>query len=133
MPIIEGADLTSVSTDREPLTEGEYLLTVLDSEYSEDKRFLIIHHRIDEGPERVGQKWQNWINVRQNDGKTNEIGLATLKRYLETVFGKGSPESKVADSDPLHGHQIRAYISVRSWQDKGEERKGNNIKKMFKP
>ena len=117
MPIIEGADLSNVSTERELLPEGEYLFTILDSELSEDGNSLIIKRRVEEAPPEgekfVGQENWDWINIVDKQGKRNEIGYQTLKKYLEAVFGKGSDESNVADSDPLHGHQVRIYIEQK--------------------
>lgn len=135
-PIIEGADMTSISTERELLPEGEYLLLVTDSEISEDKKSCIIKHRVEDAPTEgakfVGQEWQNWINIVQNDGKKNEIGFTSIKKYLEAVFGKGSVESNTADTDPLNGYQVRVYITQKSWKKDGEDRSGNNIKRFLK-
>jgi hypothetical protein len=65
----------------------------------------------------------------QNDGKKNDIGLKTLKRYLEAVFGKDSPESQRANSDPLTGHMVKVYLTQkqykgRDWVEGDELEKG---------
>lgn len=133
MPIIEGADLSTISTERELLPEGEYLFTILDSEMSEDKSSLILKRRIEEAPEGseklVGTESWDWINLVQGDGKKNEIGLVTLKKYLEAVFGKDSPESAQADSDLLHGHEVRIYVIQRAGK-KDPDKLYNNSKRI---
>ena len=132
MPIIPGADLTSVSTKREAYPEGEYLVTIIGSELSEDKRSLILETRIEEPGELQGRKFSHWINVVQNDGKPNRIGWTTLKRYLEAVFGKGSPESLQNDSDPLTGHTVHLQLEKGSYTDKsGEEQEKNEVKRIW--
>lgn len=137
MPIIKGADLTSVSTERKVYREGEYVAEITKQEFSEDERFLIITHKFEEAPdnEDVGQSWQNWIYLQQDDGKLSEIGLQTIKRYLEAVFGKGSPETQgnPPDTDPLTGNRVRLYLISDSWKDKksGEDRTGNKAKRIM--
>ena len=131
MPIIEGADMASISTERKLIPEGEYLFTITDQEMSDDKSTLIIKRRIEEAPDPqyVGQEAWDFVNLVQNDGKTNTIGLETIKKYLEAVFGKGSPESQSNDTDPLTGQQVRIYISHRS--AKGSDKQYLNNKKFL--
>lgn len=132
-PIIEGADMSSISTEREMLPEGEYLFTIITTELSDDKKSLIVKRRIDEAPAEgekfLGQENWDWINIEQRDGKKNEIGFQTIKRYLEAVFGKGSPESNSNDTDPLHGQQVRIYIVQTS--AKGSDKVYNNNKRIM--
>lgn len=137
MPIIEGADMSSISTERDLLPEGEYTFTILESELSEDGKSVIIKRRIDAAPPEA-EKFLNteswdWVNIRKNDGKVNEIGFQTIKKYLEAVFGKGSDESNQPDTDPLNGHQVGIYIVQKSYKDKnsGEDKTVNNNKKFF--
>lgn len=136
MPIIEGADMASVSTERELLPEGSYTMTIKESELSEDGRSLIIKHRIDTAPDeaqaRVGQEWWNWINIKANDGKVNEIGFSQIKKYLEAVFGKGSSESNSNDTDPLNGASVELYIVQKSYKKDGEDKTVNNVKRITK-
>lgn len=136
MPIIEGADMSSVSTERELLPEGSYTMTIKESELSEDGRSLIIKHRIDSAPDeaqaRVGQEWWNWINIKTNDGKVNEIGFASIKKYLEAVFGKGSSESNSNDTDPLNGATVELYIVQKSYKKDGDDKTVNNVKRITK-
>lgn len=132
MPIIEGADLTSVSTKREAYPDGEYLVTIIGSELDEKKKNLLIQTRIEEPSDLQGRKFTHWINIVQNDGKPNRIGWTTLKRYLEAVFGVGSPESKQNDSDPLTGHTVHLQLDKSTYKDKdGEEQEKNEVKRIW--
>lgn len=134
MPIIQGADMTSVSTDREPFPEGSYTVTVKESELAEDNKSVTIKSRIDsaDDPKFVDREFWHYINLVQKDGKTNQIGLQTIKKYTEAVFGKGSPESNQNDTDVLNGHTVQLYMTVREYKDKdGNDRKANDVKKIF--
>jgi len=134
MPVIQNADLTSVSTEREPYPEGEYLITVKESELKDNKT-VIIKSRIEEPAEFQGREYWDFINIVQNDGKMNRIGLENIKRYLEAVFGKGSPEAEASppDTDVLNGHQVRALLTIREYTPQGETeaRRNNQTKRVF--
>jgi hypothetical protein len=135
MPQIEGADLTSVSTEREPYPEQEYLVTIKESELSEDNRQLIIKTVIDEPAEFAGREYWDFINLIDNSGKQNKIGWSSIKRYMEAVFGKGSPEAEASppDTDVLNGHSVRLYLKPNSYTDKttGAEKKNNKTAKVL--
>ena len=141
MPVIQGADLTSVSTKREPFAEGEYKVTVKESELSNAKT-LIIKSRIDEGPdsstEYQNQEFWDYVNLVQNDGKQNRIGLTTIKRYLEAAFGEGSSEAEASppDTDVLNGHQVGLYLTIeeykgKDWKEGDELQRRNKVKRIF--
>jgi hypothetical protein len=136
MPEIEGADLTSISTKTEAYPEQEYLMLITGSEFMDEaKKTLIIKRKIVEPAEFVDRESWDFINLVQNDGKKNDIGLKTLKRYLEAVFGKDSPESQRANSDPLTGHMVKVYLTQkqykgRDWVEGDELEKGNKTKKI---
>lgn len=137
MPVIQGADLTSVSTDRF-FPEGEYLVTVKESKLSDDGKSLQIISRIDEPAEFADREYWDFINLIQNDGKQNRMGLGTIKSYLEAAFGKGSPEAEASppDTDPLNGHSLKLVLTVREykgkdWKEGDEMEKGNRVKRIF--
>jgi hypothetical protein len=119
-PVIHGANLKEVSTERKPRAEGEYLVTIMKSEMN--GKMLVIKTKIEEAPEDkdIGQEFWDWVNIVQNDGKLNQISMEHLKRYMEAVFGKGSPEADAEppDTDVLDGHQVRLYLIVDSYEDK---------------
>lgn len=141
MPVIEGADLTSVSTDRDPYPENEYLVTIKESEIKDGKT-LIMKTRIDEPEEFAGREFWDFINLVQNDGKRNEIGLTTIKRYLEAVYGKGSAEAEASppDTDVLNGMSVRLLLTESEYEDKkdidpatgkGRLKRNNKVKRIF--
>jgi hypothetical protein len=134
-PILEGEDMASVSTERPLLPEGEYLFTIKESEFSDDKKNLIIKRRVDAAPDEasalVGQENWDWVNMVKNDGTKNDIGWQTTKKYLEAVFGKGSQEASQNDTDVLNGHQIRIYITQKSYTKDGETKTVNNAKRYM--
>jgi hypothetical protein len=134
MPVIQNADLTSVSTKNEPFPEGNYDFVIFESELSDDQRTVIIKHKCEAGddPQQVGREYWNWINLIQNDGKPNRVGAIQIKRYMEAVFGEGSPEAETAspDTDVLNGHRVKLFLKVRTYTPKGstEEKKSNEVK-----
>jgi hypothetical protein len=140
-PVIEGADLSSVSTKREPLPEHEYVLTYTGQEL--EPKQLILKMRVDEpaeinGSNTQGREHWEFINLVQNDGKQNKIGWTTIKRHLEAVFGEGSNEAEAnpPDTDVLNGHSVRAYMVIdeykpKDWKPGDELAKKNKIKKLF--
>lgn len=137
MPVIEGADLTKVSTTYEPLPEGEYLLNVKEVIWAdENKKAQVIINEVLEPVELKGRTHRDYVNLFTKEGKLNEISLSHIKRYLEAVFGKGSPEAEATppDTDLLVGHQTRQYLIVDSYEDRTtkEEKKNNKAKKIMK-
>jgi hypothetical protein len=128
MPIIEGADMASVETERKPFPEDSYKGLIYATEMTDDKKQIVIKHkefvRSEDGSsvEGSGNEFWDYINVRNNDGQINKYGMADVKRYLEAVFGKGSPESLNADTDPLVGHVVGHYLKVEDYPKKGENR-----------
>lgn len=131
MPILQGADLTQVSTTREPLPEGDYVVTILESEMNGNT--LVMKTRIEEPSEFAGRQFWDWINYIQNDGKINQISLEHIKRYLEAVYGKDSPESNQPDTDVLNGHQVKLYLVIDEYKAKGsdETKRNNKVKKIL--
>lgn len=144
MPIISGADLTSVSTERQAWPEGTYKVTVKESVVEGNGKTLIIKSRIDETDQDISampqsksgdHEYWDYINLVQNDGKQNRISLEHIKRYLEAVFGKGSAEAEASppDTDVLNGHSLTLYVTKRTYTPGGEteERTVNNVKRVL--
>jgi len=137
MPILQGADLTQVSTTREPLPEGDYVVTILESEIQGD-RTLVLKTRVEEPAEFAPRQFWDYINLIQNDGKQNRISLEHIKRYLEAVFGKDSPEAEASppDTDVLNGHTVKLYLIVdefkpKGWKEGDELSRNNKVKKIL--
>lgn len=132
MPVIEGADMTTISTKRQALPEGDYRLQITTSEFDESKTKIIIKTKVVESSVegQVGKEFWDWCSVV---GEWKEIGLQQIKRYLEAVFGKGSPEAEAVppDTDVLHGHVVDVYLAVESYKGKsGEEEQSNRAKRI---
>lgn len=134
-PILEGADLTQVSTTREPLPEGDYVVTVFESEIQKGGKTLVLKTRVEEPAEFAPRQFWDYINLIQNDGKPNKISLEQIKRYLEAVFGKDSPEAENTrpQTDILNGHQVRLYLIIDEFKDEksGEKKRNNKVKKIL--
>lgn len=136
-PIIEGADLTKVSTERETYPEGEYICEIIGQEMDIGKKNLIIKHEIESSPEGAhdGKQYWNYVNVVQNDGKPNEIGWQTIKRYMEALVGKEAANVSNPDTDQLNGQRVGLFLTVRAYKDKetGEDKTANRAKRIWKP
>lgn len=132
-PVIEGADLTSVSTTREPYPEGEYTITIKESELDENKKTLTLKSVIEEPEAFKGRELWDFINLVQNDGKKNKIGWTTIKRYMEAAFGKGSTEAESVppDTDVLNGQQVKVYLKQTTYKKDGVDVPKNEVKKIF--
>lgn len=133
MPIIEGADMTTVSTSFKPYGEGVYQMLVKSSELASENRQLRIKMEIEDAPDSadVGKPFTHFINIVQNDGKKNQIGLETIKRYLEAAYGKGSDEANQNDTDYLNGRRVRLYLTVGSYKKGQEDIPTNEVKKIL--
>lgn len=143
MPIIPGADLTSVSTDFELYPDGEYTVTILGSELTEGNKQLRIKTRIEQPVEFQGKPFTDFINLIQNDGKQNQMGLTNIKRYLEAVYGKGSAEAEASppDSDLLDNKQVKLQLAKNSYVPKNptefnpdgspKKKENNQVKRVF--
>lgn len=145
MPVIPNADLTKVSTDFETYEPGEYLVEVKESEFANDNKQIRIKTQIVEPVEHAGKIFTDFINLVQNDGKQNPYGLASVKQYLEAVFGKGSPEAESSppDTDPLNGHQVKLLLAINEYTPKPDKatefnpdgspkkKRNNQVKRVF--
>lgn len=123
MPIIQGADLTNVSTEFELYPAGEYVATVKESEFANDNKQLRIKSVFVEPVEYAGKVFTDFINLVQNDGKQNQYGLASVKQYLEAVFGKNSPEAEASppDTDVLNGHNVKLVLAINEYTPKPDK------------
>lgn len=137
-PVLQGVDLTSVSTEREAYPEGEYMVTIKETELQENNKGLIVKCRIDEPAEFQNREFWDFINLVQNDGKQNRIGHETIKRYIEAAYGKGSPEaeSNPPDTDVLNGQRVRLVLGSKEYKPKDWKEgdalvKGNKVKTVL--
>lgn len=123
MPVLQGADLTTVSTEFKPYPEGLYTVRVESSEFAKDNTQLRIHSVIETPEEFAGKKFVHFINVVKNDGKPNPYGLSDVKRYMEAVFGKGSAEAEASspDTDALNGSVVSLYLTQGEYEGKATQ------------
>jgi len=128
-PVIEGADLSSVSTKRPVWAEATYRTTIVKSEFDEQKKNLIIFHRLREpaGNQKAGDEYQDWLNIVTNAGERNEIGYQSLKKYFEALMPEHANDAP-PNSDLLHGIDCKVMITSKDDKD-GTPR--NRIKKIM--
>lgn len=142
MPIIEGADLTSIETEFKNFPEGSYRMLVKEVNFYDDKdpvdspslanklRIVSEIQENDVDHEHNSKKFTHFINFRNEDGTLNKYALADIKRYLEAIYGKKSPESNRADTDLIPGHEVTLYLSERPNKD-DPDKPYQNVKKIL--
>jgi hypothetical protein len=140
MPIIEDADLTSVSTTSEPLPEAEYEATITEVEYRTDnpaKPVVIVKSRIDGGDQNGRVVW-DWMHMKQNDGKPNEVAKRQLKRYFEAVLGEEAANVSRPNTDDLINARVGLFLELEEYTPKASEKNPNpkpqsrnNVKRIF--
>lgn len=141
MPIIEGADLTSIDTSFKNYPEGSYTVLVKEVTFWRGKDASDARHgtqvRVvteivdnDADPKNNGKPFTHFINFRDENGELNRYGLADIKRYLEAIYGKGSPQVGRGDTDDIAGNTVLLYLNERA--DKNDPSKMyQNVKKIL--
>jgi hypothetical protein len=130
MPVIEGADLSTVSTKFPLWPEGAYKTTIKGSHFDDEKKNLIIVHRLREahGDYKAGREYQNYINLKTNAGEVNEIGYQSIKKYFEPLLPEHAND-RPPNTDLLDGMDCTIYISQRTGKDEVER---NYVKRIVK-
>lgn len=135
MPILENVDLTTVSTKNEPYPEGEYSVTIKESEVRKQGKEIIFKHRIDAPEKFQGREIWDFVNLKQNDGKRNEIGWKRVKKYLEVCFGEGSEQAELTppNTDLCNAQRCKLYVVINSYTDEQtkEEKTNNKISRVM--
>lgn len=135
-PVIEGADLGSVSLSR-AWPEAAYKFTILKSEFSDEKKFLIFTMRLREDVTaggqtiKAGREYQDWINLVKNDGARNELGWQSIKKYFAALL----PEHKndfPPNTDLLSGADCTLYLTTRLQDEDDPDSARNNVKRITK-
>lgn len=139
------ADFSSISSSREPLTEGEYLFKLLeiqdqenDQEWKSDAKnagktpALVFVSEVVEG-DRAGAQVFDYIYTKQKDGKINKMGLGQVKGYAEAILGKEAANGPSLDTDTLPGNQFRGYMKSSTYTDKttGEQKSNSKLTKIL--
>lgn len=129
-----GLDLSNVQSESESKTqfieEGVYQAKVVETDVKETKsksgHVLIIYSEVIEG-ENKGKRFQDTINIHNQNEDAQRIGLARLRKYVD-IFGL---PPKLSDSNELHGKTFSAHIIEDSFKnDKGDDVKVNKVKSI---
>jgi hypothetical protein len=130
-PVIEGADLSSVSTKFEIWPEGTYPTVIMTSKFDDKGKNLMIIHKTREpvGMIQAGREYTDFINMTTNAGERNDIGHKSLKRYFEALLPEHANDNP-PNSDLLHGLDCKLFISSKANKDTDEQR--NYVKKILK-
>lgn len=137
MPLIQGADLSTVSTKYEPLPAGAYK-TRLKAAYETDddgvsRPRVVVRHKVLESfdGENVGREFTDFMYLNQNDGKPNEISLKQLKRYFEAVLGEEAANTTAPETELLDDQEVSVELSIESYPSKKEKNEDNTPKIMY--
>lgn len=119
MPVISGADLTTVETSYVPLNNGVYRMRIKDAEVeTEPKLRVIVKLKVVDSPdgERIGSEMSDYIYLTQKDGKPNEIGKKQLKRYFEAALGKEAANTAEPNTDDLKDQEVMVELEQESYK-----------------
>lgn len=96
----------------------------------------IVHNKITTpGHEDSGKTYRDYINLRDKKGNFTDAGLASIKRYFETIFGKEEVATWTDDdydTDALEGRDFQGQLEQYSYTKEGESepKKANRLKAM---
>lgn len=119
------ASMADVSTEFTQVGPGVYIFEVQEvKEVEADKKLGRLRYDVksevieveDGEPENLGRTFQDRIHFHKKDGEPNEFGIAQLKRYFEVTVGEERANADDADTDELIGHQFRAQITHRGYE-----------------
>lgn len=125
-PVIEGADLGSVSTKYENWPEGAYKFTLYNSEWDGKTVRLKLRLREPKGDFKAGKEYTEFLNLKNNEGEDNEYGYKDFKRWFEALVPDHAND-RPPNSDLLHGSDCICQVTIKTGTD-GVER--NKIKKI---
>lgn len=134
-----GASLAAVSTEFklfEPALHTFDIEKVEEREVDNKLVAYIVHNKITTPDhEDNGKTFRDYINLRTKQGEFSEPGLASIKRYFETTFGKeevATWSDDDYDTDLLVGKSFQGQLAVDSYTKEGETepRKNNKLKAM---
>jgi hypothetical protein len=119
------ADMSSVSTEYNPIEPGAYLVTIEEVKEIVDENtsrivYEVVMRTVDvvaDGSEKdINRKLSDRIHFHKKDGTLNEFGIAQLKRYFETALGEERANDEDADTDWLIGQNLIAQIGLDSYK-----------------
>lgn len=132
--------LAEVSTDFQIFPAGVYDFEITKVEEVQKNNQLVAYRVVSKvltPGELFGKSFSDFINLLKKDGTLNEVGLASLKRYFETVYGKDEVKGWTDDdydTDMLQGKTWKGQIAIESYTKEGETepRQTNRVKHMEK-
>jgi len=101
------------ATERVLLPEGEYLVSIVDSEMSKTSKggdMLTITMQVANGAHE-GATLKERLNVINDNPKAMEIAMQTLSRIT-----KAAGLALLEDSEQLHGKRVVAKVSIKAGQ-----------------
>lgn len=136
MPRIE-ADFSTVSTSFDPLPAADYQCTVTGIEEKAARSglpMLVVTLTVEDPahPEHNGRLLFDNIVLKTSKGEVNKIALGQIKSYAEAILGEEAANSPSGiDTDELLHGTVVAVVSQRSYEDNGETKLSNDIKKIL--
>lgn len=133
MPVIEGADLSSVSLSR-AWPEAAYKTTIKESHFDEKGKNLVIVHLLREEVSaggqtiKAGREYQDWINLVTNAGDRNELGWASIKKYFKAL-NPAHANDNPPNTDLLNGLDCTIYLTVQVDEDDPDNNR-NRMKRI---
>jgi hypothetical protein len=123
MPRLD-ADFSAISSSFEPLAPGDYRARVVEIKDGATKKNnlpqLTFSLEVTDG-EFVGRKITDFVVLKQNDGKVNNIGLGRVKAYAEAILGAEAANGNSIDTDELVGGECILVVSSRTYEKKNED------------
>lgn len=135
MPKIN-ADFSKIATDFENLPEDSYRVLIEEIEEGETNENklpqLKFKLKVMEGP-MEGKTITDFVVLKQNDGKVNNIGLGRIRAYAQAILGEEAAAGDSIDTDELRGGSCTITVKHRTYKDKksGEEKVSADIKKVL--
>lgn len=120
MSPVVNADFTKISTDFEPLAEGNYnfLLEEIEAGKTQDgtKDQLIFKSKVI-GGEQDGKVYQDYLTLQTNKGGVNNVSLSRIKAYAEAILGKETANNPSGiDTDLLKSGSFHGIIKPESYE-----------------
>lgn len=134
MPKLE-ADFGKISHEYQAIPDADYRVTIDEIKETETRENklpqLEFHLKVAEG-EYEGRKLTDFVILKQNDGKVNEIGLGRVKAYAIAVLGEEAANGSAIDTDELRGGSCIVVVKSRTYEKKDKSQgTSQDIKKVL--
>lgn len=130
------ADFTQISTEFTPIPASDqpYSFVLEEIEEGETKETklpqLIFKSKVTAG-EHKDRVYQDFVVLKQKDGKANNIGLGRVKAYAEAILGKETANGSELNTDDLKGGAFLGLIKDDSYEKNGETKKTTRLVKIL--